>query len=202
MPHGRRLDYGELTCYLCIVLFQTKIQWFEPDWSYRPRLKSQWKTKVLPFFWKWFFAPAFLSSLLIASLAQGSSHQTDFNWGVFTLVICFNLTSILVIAAIGYWICWLFRPFITLSFKGLSLRHGCFFPYSEQAFGIVKDALTEVKLDLSKPDQPKILFLTNCTKLEIGLDKNTDLNNLEVNLRKWFSDIPFSREIKKTLANA
>ena len=154
--------------------------WFEPRWSFRPRLKRELTGLVQFKLWLRVLAVVILLTVLLAYALKRKMPNLEFDWER-------NLAASigLLIASIGCFagLMWFIPPTIRIDSKGISRQFG------QQVYWLLRPEIRRVTIDITDPSRPFLNVETMAKKtLECGFGPKVSPEALATFLRKKFPE--------------
>jgi hypothetical protein len=158
---------------------QPKIQWNEPSWSYRPRIKSEMSTVLSAKMWVRVLA---VVTVIVAGMAfsiKRAVPDLDFDW-VRAVVLTVGSLAIYLFIFIGAHL--LIPPQIRISPKGISRQHG------QSVAWRAREDIQSITVDTSDPVCPRLLVEAMGKKpWEAGIAAKVNIPDVVNCLRENFS---------------
>ena len=156
------------------------LQWFEPSWSFRPRLKQEW-TRVMDL-WMWVrvFVVALLLVVLLASFVTRAVPDLQFDW-TYAFIVAFG--GIVLSIAAYFAFLWFVPPSVSINTKGVCLQQG------DHAGWLRHSDIRCIILDRTLLEKPRLCVqAAGKREFDCGIASKIGLDSLAAFLREVFPD--------------
>jgi hypothetical protein len=156
------------------------LKWFEPSWSFRPRLKQELAT-VLDF-WTWLriFVVALLLVIPLASFVTRTVPNLQFDW-TYAFIVAFGGIVLYLAALIAFF--WFIPPRVEINAKGVCRQQG------NHAIWRRHSDIQRIILDRTLLEKPRLrVGAAGKKEFDCGIASKIGLDLLAAFLRETFPD--------------
>ena len=156
------------------------ICWFEPSWSFRPRLKLDFVSVLNLWMWARIFVMALILAIILARFVSRRFPDLQFNW-TYAFIQAFGGIILYLAAFITF--CWVVPPRVQINAKGVCRQQG-----QHVAWRLRAD-VQRIILDRTVAERPLLsIESAGKRKFQCGIAPNIKLDSLAVYLRETFLD--------------
>jgi hypothetical protein len=159
------------------------LSWFEPRWSFAPRIRKEFSLLLRPGFWlRVAVLAAPLAALLVVAIRRIPG--VELSWGEATRMGAVSVGALIGMLAFAFGIHLLIPPTVRLSAKGLSRQTGNSVRWFRTA------DLISLTLDLRDPAKPRLRVEAKRKTEELGVGPKVSPERLTEFLRRTFPSVP------------
>jgi hypothetical protein len=156
-------------------------KWFEPKWSYRPRLKAE-LLGILNFkMWLRISLVVVLLTGLLVLAVKREFPDLEFNW-ILTLLASLGWVVVALYAFIAF--LWFMPPYITIDHQGIFCQQG------RSVEPRLRSDIRCVTIDVTNPSRPLLLVESTKRAVKCGIPPQVSLPELRQFLRDAFPELP------------
>lgn len=156
------------------------LNWFEPPWSYRPRLKQELTCVFNLWTWVRIFVVALLLVVLLESFVTRAIPDLQFDW-TYAFIVAFGGIVLSIAAFIA--LCWFVPPRVGINAKGVCLQQG------NHASWLRHSDIRCIILDRTLLEKPRLCVQAAGKKeFNCGIASKIGLDSLAAFLREIFPD--------------
>jgi hypothetical protein len=156
------------------------LKWFEPSWSFRPRLKQEMARVLNLWMWVRIFVVALLLVILLASLVTRTVPNLEFDW-TYAFIVAFGGIVLYLAAFIAF--LWFIPPSVEINAKGVCRQQGNHAIWRRHA------DIRHIILDRTLLERPRLCVEAAGKKVfDCGIASEIGLDSLVAFLREIFPD--------------
>lgn len=160
------------------VKVQSKMQWNEPRWSYRPRIKSELSTVLSAKMWLRVVVWVFVIAAGMAFAARRAVPDLEFNW-MRAVAVSLSLFAVYFGAVTG--LLWFVPPRIRINQKGISRQQG------QSARWRRRDDIQSITVDVGDSVHPRLRVESPGKKAwDVGIAAEVNIQDVVNCLRENF----------------
>ena len=157
------------------------LTWFEPSWSFRPRLKRELAGVLKLWMWVRIFMVSLFLVMLLAFFVTRKFPDLEFNW-IRAFMVAFG-GFVLFLMAVTV-LMWFVPPTVRINAKGVCRQFG------EETEWRQRSDIRRIILDRTIPEQPRLFVEADRKKeFDCGIASKTNLDSLAAFLRETFPNL-------------